>query len=173
MRSPLVCLALAWRMGGAYAFAQAQEVQQLQDKIQQVERLTQELKERLAAVEEAQPGKAQVVNATVVQPAGAGNAAQPALSDNTSGAAPVKEIGITTGTKTTPPQTETDKEEKEHPRYDLYGFVMLDFGYDFGQNDPNWFDTMRPTKLPSFSNQFGRDGRAYSGVRQTRVGIKA
>jgi len=160
-------------MGGASAFAQTQEVQQLQDKIQQLEQLTQELKERLAAVEEAQPGKAQVVNATVVQPAGAGNAAQPAVSDNTSGTAPVKEIAITTGTKTTPPQTETDKEEKEHPRYDLYGFVMLDFGYDFGQNDPNWFDTMRPTKLPSFTNQFGRDGRLYTGVRQTRVGIKA
>src|SRR5260370_2941860 len=173
MRSTLVCLALACSMGGASAFAQTQEVQQLQDKIRQIEQLTQERTERLAEVEEAQPGTAQIVNATVVQPAGAGNAAQPAVSDNTSGTGTVKEIAITTGTKTTPPQTETDKEEKEHPRYDLYGFVMLDFGYDFGQNDPNWFDTMRPTKLPSFTNQFGRDGRLYTGVRQTRVGIKA
>jgi len=161
-------------MGGASASAQnstpasAQEVQQLQDKIQQLEQLTQELKDRLAAVEKAQPGKAQVVNATVVQAVGAGNAA----SDNTSGTAPVKEIGITTAAKTAP-QTETDKEEKEKPRFDIYGFVMLDFGYDFGQNDPNWFDVMRPTKLPSFTNQFGRDGRLYTGVRQTRVGVKA
>src|SRR5260370_33076183 len=128
MRFTVGCVGVGWRMGGGSGFAQTQEVQQLQEKNQQLEQLTQELKERLAAVEEAQPGKAQVVNATVVQPAGAGNAAQPAVSDNTSGTAPVKEIAITTGTKTTPPQTETDKEEQEHPRYDLYGSVMLTFG---------------------------------------------
>ncbi len=169
MGRTLACLFLAGSLGGASAFGQTQDVQQLQDKIQQLEQLTQELKDRLAAVEKAQPGKAQVVNATVVQPAGTGNAAARVASDNTSGAAPVKEISITTAAS----QTETSKEEKQHPRYDLYGFVMLDLGYDFGQNDPNWFDVMRPTKLPSFTNQFGRDGRLYTGVRQTRVGIKA
>jgi hypothetical protein len=26
------------------------------------------------------------------------------------------------------------------PRLDIYGFVMTDFGYDFMQNNPNWFD---------------------------------
>ena len=25
---------------------------------------------------------------------------------------------------------------------DFYGFVMLDSGYDFGTNNPNWFDVM-------------------------------
>ena len=56
---------------------------------------------------------------------------------------------------------------------DIYGFTMLDMGYDFGQNDPNWFDVMRPTKLPAFPNEFGRDGRFYAGVRQSRFGVKA
>ena len=56
---------------------------------------------------------------------------------------------------------------------DIYGFTMLDMGYDFGQNDPNWFDVMRPTKLPAFPNEFGRDGRLYAGVRQSRFGVKA
>ena len=34
--------------------------------------------------------------------------------------------------------------------------------------DPNWFDTMRLTKLPSFEEEFGEDGSTYAGVRQTR-----
>jgi hypothetical protein len=32
---------------------------------------------------------------------------------------------------------------------------------------------MRPTKLPAFENEFGRDGRFYSGVRQSRLGVKS
>jgi DcaP outer membrane protein len=59
------------------------------------------------------------------------------------------------------------------PRLDIYGFVMTDFGYDIMQNDPNWFDVTRPTKLPSFKNEFGRNGRTYAGVRQTRFGVRA
>jgi len=31
---------------------------------------------------------------------------------------------------------------------------------------------MRPTKLPSFRDEFGRDGRTFAGVRQTRFGVK-
>jgi len=55
----------------------------------------------------------------------------------------------------------------------LYGFAMLDMGIDFGQNDPDWFDVMRPTKLPAFNDQFGKDGNFYSGVRQSRLGVKS
>ena len=35
---------------------------------------------------------------------------------------------------------------------------MLDMGYQSKQNDPDWFDVVRPTKLPSFENEFGEDG---------------
>src|SRR5262245_42438019 len=49
---------------------------------------------------------------------------------------------------------------------------MTDFGYDINQIDPTWFDTMRPSKLPSFHDEFGRNGRTFVGVRQTRNGIK-
>jgi hypothetical protein len=56
---------------------------------------------------------------------------------------------------------------------DIYGFVMTDFGFDLMQNDPNWFDVNRPSKLPAFKNEFGRNGRTYAGVRQTKFGIKA
>jgi len=55
---------------------------------------------------------------------------------------------------------------------ELYGFIMMDSGYDFGQNDPNWFDVMRPTKLPSYTNQFNNNGNVYFSVRQTRFGVK-
>jgi len=74
-------------------------------------------------------------------------------------------------------QTETDK-PAEKPKKDpevkvqIYGFEMTDFGHDFEQNDPNWFDVMRPTKLPAFKDEFGKDGRTYAGVRQTRIGLK-
>jgi hypothetical protein len=59
------------------------------------------------------------------------------------------------------------------PRLDIYGFAMLDTGYQAGQNHPDWFDVVRPTKLPSFENEFGEDGRWFAGVRQSRLGTRA
>lgn len=55
---------------------------------------------------------------------------------------------------------------------DIYGHIMTDAGYNFNQSDPNWFDVMRPTRLPSYENQYGTDGNFFFGVRQTRFGIK-
>src|SRR5215831_9766848 len=127
MRSIFVCLALACGMGGASASAQtstsasSQEVQQLQDKIQQLEQLTQELKDRLAAVEKSQSGTPQVVNANIVRPDDIGEAApSPASSQTTQTTVtgkPTTEVIVTAQ-----PPTETSKESKEHPRYDVYGF---------------------------------------------------
>jgi hypothetical protein len=155
-------------MGGGVAYAQTQDVQQtrdvqqLRDKVRQLEQLTDELKARLATLEKSQPAGPQVVNTNIVS---AGSPGQVAPSPTPT---PAADLSLSTQEP-----TETEKESKEHPRYDVYGFVMLDLGYDFGQNDPNWFDVVRPTKLPSSTNEFGRDGRLYNGVRQTRVGIKA
>jgi hypothetical protein len=39
--------------------------------------------------------------------------------------------------------------------------------------DPDWFDVQRPTKLPSFPDQFGNNGSAFFSVRQTRFGVKS
>jgi outer membrane DcaP-like protein len=55
---------------------------------------------------------------------------------------------------------------------EIYGFAMLDMGFQAEQNDPNWYDVLRPTKLPSFHNEFGRDGHWFDGVRQSRFGVK-
>ena len=133
------------------AISQTQDVQQLQDKVRQLEQLTSELNARIATLEKAQ---------ATTQPAG-NPAERPSETD-----LPEKQV-VVTAQATTPGQPE------EKPRMDIYGFTMLDMGYDFGQNDPNWFDVMRPTKLPAFPNEFGRDGRFYAGVRQSRFGVKA
>jgi outer membrane DcaP-like protein len=50
---------------------------------------------------------------------------------------------------------------------------MLDIGHDFKQIDPDWYDTLRVTKLPKFANQFGENNSTFAGVRQSRLGVKA
>jgi hypothetical protein len=45
-------------------------------------------------------------------------------------------------------------------------------GYETGRSDPDWFDVLRPTKLPSFEGEFGEDGQTYFSVRQSRFGVK-
>jgi hypothetical protein len=64
-------------------------------------------------------------------------------------------------------------ETPEAPWMEVYGFAMTDIGYNFNQIDPAWYDTMRPTKLPSVENEFGKDGQSYLSVRQSRFGVKA
>jgi len=71
------------------------------------------------------------------------------------------------------PAVQAQGKTDEKAKVELYGFAMLDMGYDFGQNDPDWFDVMRPSKLAAFRDEFGRDGRFYSGVRQSRLGVKS
>jgi len=59
------------------------------------------------------------------------------------------------------------------PSLEVYGFAMLDIGHDFKTIHPNWFDTMRVTKLPSFEGEFGQDHNTFAGVRQTRFGARS
>ena len=121
------------------------DVQQLTDKLQRLEQEMEELKGQIHAVQQAQNSAAPSATALASAPSGAQAAAKK-------------------------PAEATPEERKN--TLDLYGFVMTDTGYDFGQTDPNWFDVVRPTKLPSFSNQFGGNGNVYFGVRQTRFGVK-
>jgi hypothetical protein len=68
--------------------------------------------------------------------------------------------------------TQAPAAEPDKPRMDIYGFAMLDMGYQSGQNHPDWYDVLRPTKLPAFEDEFGSDGRFFAGVRQSRLGVK-
>ena len=67
---------------------------------------------------------------------------------------------------------QAEPQEERKVSMEIYGAVMTDAGYDFKQVDPDWFDVMRPTKLPSFKNEYGADGETYFGVRQSRLGVK-
>jgi hypothetical protein len=58
------------------------------------------------------------------------------------------------------------------PSMTIYGFAMLDIGQNFTQIDPDWYDTMRVSKLPSYDKQYGEDGSTFAGVRQSRFGVK-
>jgi hypothetical protein len=83
---------------------------------------------------------------------------------------------IPSATATAPEAGGQGKQEVETPAkkssVDIYGHVMLDSGYDFKTNDPDWFDVIRPTKLNAFPNEFAPDGKVYFSVRQTRFGVK-
>ena len=62
--------------------------------------------------------------------------------------------------------------QNDKPSMEIYGFAMLDMGHDFKSINPDWFDTMRVTKLPSFPEQFGDDHNTFAGVRQSRLGVR-
>jgi hypothetical protein len=88
-----------------------------------------------------------------------------AQSTETAGAEPKAATHATqsAGSQPTPPK----------PKLEIYGFAMMDAGYDFKQVDPDWFDVVRPVKLPARENQFGADGNTYFSVRQTRFGARS
>lgn len=58
------------------------------------------------------------------------------------------------------------------PKLDIYGFAQADIIVDFKQNNPDWYDVVRPTKLPASPDEFGRDGHTYFSVRQSRFGVR-
>jgi len=149
------------RMGGAIAFVillfltrshaqsppeQNPDLQQLKEKLQRLDQEMQELKGQIDAVERGQ------------------------LAAQAPASAPTSASGDGQSASAKPASPTHEDEHKNS--LDLYGFVMTDTGYDFGQIDPQWFDVERPTKLPAFTNEFGGNGNVYFGVRQTRFGVK-
>jgi hypothetical protein len=165
-----------------FSSAAAQDEQQLKERVKQLEQETQELKARLSALETQRPVtqssgqpalRPAVLPAPSPTPPPQPTPSQP-ISEKDSSAAPTKtdSVPLTANTDARPEGQEQQPAESK-ASMDIYGFAQLDTGYDFGQNDPNWFDVMRPTKLPAFTNQFkGRNGIFYSSVRQTRFGVK-
>ena len=59
------------------------------------------------------------------------------------------------------------------PTFEIYGFAMLDIGHDFKQIHPDWYDTLRVTRLPKIEKEFGENNRTFAGVRQSRLGVKS
>ncbi|MFL6334535.1 MAG: DcaP family trimeric outer membrane transporter [Pyrinomonadaceae bacterium] len=132
---------------------QAPEVQQLKDRVKQLEQTVEELKGQIDVIEGTQ--KAAAAQQTTAAPVGEAIAA--------GGPAPVA------GPAPAPKQ----EEKKTGGTFEVYGFAMLDAGYQFGQNHPDWFDTVRPTKLPAFEGEFTPSGHTYFSVRQSRLGARS
>ncbi len=57
--------------------------------------------------------------------------------------------------------------------FEIYGTINTDIGHNFNTIHPDWFDVMRPTKLPSYRNEFGPGGNMFFSVRQSKFGIKS
>jgi hypothetical protein len=71
------------------------------------------------------------------------------------------------------PEPSTNPEAKPGPRLQLYGFAALNLIYDVDQVNPDWYDMLRPSKLPAFPNEFGQNGNFWASVRQTRFGVRS
>src|SRR6478609_3753112 len=56
---------------------------------------------------------------------------------------------------------------------EIYRTINTDIGYNFNTIHPDWFDVMRPTKLPSYRNEFGPGGNMFFSVRQSKLGVKS
>ena len=134
-----------------------QDIQQLKDKLEQLEQSMGEIKAQINALETA--------------PAAAPAKGQKAPEQPGT----VVAIPSESTTNAPPPGAEPIEGEitQSNDTVSLYGFAMLDSGYNFGQINPNWYDTERPTQLPSFTNQYPPSGTVFAGVRQTRFGVKS
>jgi hypothetical protein len=62
---------------------------------------------------------------------------------------------------------------KPGPRLQFYGFAALNLIEDVDQMNPDWYDMMRPSKLPSYPDEFGQNGNFWASVRQTRFGVRS
>jgi DcaP outer membrane protein len=125
--------------------SQNPDLQQLKDKLQQLDEQMQELKGQIQAAEQAWQRQSPPETTPISKPA----QVQP---------------------QTVPLEGQITENKNS---VDVYGFVMLDSGYEFKQQNPNWFDVVRPTQLPSFNNEFAPDGNVFAGVRQSRFGVKS
>ncbi len=166
------------------------EVQQLEEKLQQLEASMEEVREEINALKAKEALDRQVASMTTeaqrpVQPiAGVLPVVALSMPKIPPGSSNVPAAGVepSAGSNPSPqePPAEPPQEPSEHEitpapegTIELYGFTMLDSGYNFGQIDPNWFDVMRPTKLPASFNEFGPSGNVFFSVRQTRFGVKS
>src|SRR3569832_704025 len=127
------------------------EVEQLKKRLQQLEQTVVELKGQIDTLET----KKQTQTPAIVE-------------------AKYSETAAPAGTETAPVRGPSAKQDQQgESTFEVYGFAMLDAGYQLKQNNPDWFDVIRPTKLPKFSNEFAPNGKVYYGVRQSRLGVKS
>src|SRR5262245_11815603 len=142
------------------------EAELLKERLLQLEKTVSELKDQLNAIEEAKK------QAPVQQQASIVEATYKPAVVNTNPVTPVNMIPDDSSSR---PRKESSKGQTSQGEstFEIYGFAMLDAGYQFKANHPQWFDTLRVTKLPAFQDEFLPEGNTYWGVRQSRFGVKS
>jgi len=145
---------------------ESEEVRQLRERLQILEKTVEDLKGQMIVIAAAQNTAA---SSSTVASSGAavgppGSVGVPVASSASADMQPGPDVADAPGKK---------RQDKTGNSFEIYGFAMLDAGYQFGQAHPDWFDVLRTTKLPSFENEFGRDGNTFFGVRQSRFGVKS
>jgi len=57
--------------------------------------------------------------------------------------------------------------------FEIFGFAQADYIQDFGRVNPDWEDTLRPSRIPVADPElYGSDGQAMVSVKQSRFGVK-
>jgi hypothetical protein len=62
---------------------------------------------------------------------------------------------------------------QKKPYLEIFGFILTGVIYDLKQMNPQWYDVPRPTKLPSYKDQFAPGGQIYFTTRETRFGTRS
>ena len=121
--------------------SQTPDLQELNKKLEQLEKELEEVKGQMRAATAAQKPSPAPQNPAEAKKAGA---------------QPEPMVAVPSEAIIAQPQAGTVPLEGEitEPKgsVSFYGFAMLDSGYDFAQVNPNWFDVVRPTQLPSFQS---------------------
>ena len=47
-----------------------------------------------------------------------------------------------------------DNASEAKAKFEIYGAAMLDMGYQTGASHPDWYDVVRPTKLPAYRDEY-------------------
>jgi len=156
-------LLLLWLIGSGAQSAWPQsdtaakpEIQQLQGKLELMQAQMQQLKDEITALQHSEQQKPPSTEVALQAPV----AGTPVTTD------------VATQTQQPESKPAADSTPPAKGTIEIYGFAMLDSGYEWGQTDPNWFDVVRPTKLDAFPNEFAPDGKVYFSVRQSRFGVK-
>ncbi len=142
-------------------WAQAPDLNELKAKMAQLQQMMEDLKAQMAAIEKGQPSGANAPAPTA--PAAGAILEQPSQAP----------AGATAEQVNSEPAPDPQMSPEEGAtRMDIYGAAMFDTGYQGKSSNPNWFDVVRPTQLPSYSGQYGVGGNWFTSVRQSRFGVK-
>lgn len=71
------------------------------------------------------------------------------------------------------PSTAAVAKPASDAKFEVYGFAQLDYVQDAKRVNPAWDDTLRPSRIPTESGQFGTNGQSVLSVRQSRLGVNA